>query len=768
MSQCTSLLTPASMIGMEHIQAIMRPRGVAVVGATNREGSVGNTICRNLQAEGRQFELYMVNPKRVSVLGDKCWPSVSAIEGTPDLAVVVTPAAVCAQVLEDCAASGKVRGVVVIAAGFKEVGAEGLKMEEQLVEIAAHNNMAIVGPNCLGVQSPHHLLNASFAAAPARPGPVAFISQSGAMCTAVLDWSLETRVGFSAFVSLGSMAHVDWGSLLTYFGEDADTQAVIMYMESIGDARGFVAAATSVARRKPIIVIKAGKTEAAAAAAVSHTGSMTGSYDTFVAALRRCGCQVVGSMKEFENVALLMAKQPAPRSEHAVVITNAGGPGVLCTDAVCGAGMQLAHLQPNLIAKLSQILPAAWSRNNPIDVLGDATENGYQRTLETLIDEMNAPNGRDSGLSPDTALLVLLSPQSVTRPLETAKAVTETVAKARQAGRFRGPLVCSWMGGPAVSSSKDWFHEQGIPCYEQPDMAAYALGHWVQQQKLAMSMTQAPKSLGAEETAGGRQLLNRLIETYKATHGTQFTLSEHDSKELLMAYGLPVAAGIVCTSEQEAVAAVASNRVGGFPVVMKIHGGKFTHKSDIGGVHLNLNTQDQVLAAFRDIETSYRKLDPAGFEGVTVQKCVDVKGGTELIFGCTQDPQLGPIITFGAGGTMVEIFKDVATTPAPLGIEEAAKLVKSTMISKALLTNNDERSSSPNQRFKGCNPGQLYSFISRFSLVCVDLWEYVTECEMNPVIAGPQTLIALDARIVIDTEKRVVDPAMTFLDSLQG
>src|SRR5512140_3321520 len=438
------------------LKSIFAPKNVAVIGATEKEGSVGRTILWNLISSPFGGAVFPINPKRPSLLGIKAYPSIKDVPDKVDLAVIVTPSTSIPGIVAECAEAG-VKGVIVISAGFKEIGPEGVELERQLLENARKGGMRVVGPNCLGVMNPMSGLNATFAAGMARKGHVAFISQSGALCTAVLDWSFKENVGFSAFVSVGSMLDVDWGDLIYDLGDDPHSDSIVIYMESIGDARSFLSAAREVALSKPIIVIKPGRTEGAARAAASHTGSLTGSDEVLEAAFRRAGVLRVDSISELFYMADVLGKQPRPKGPRLTIITNAGGPGVLATDKLLTKGGELAEVSPETMNQLNEFLPAAWSHNNPIDVIGDASPERYAKALEVAADDPNSDG-----------LLVILTPQAMTDATATAEAL-KTYAKT-----FDKPILASWSGGLVVAPGEAILNRAGIPTFEYPDDAARA------------------------------------------------------------------------------------------------------------------------------------------------------------------------------------------------------------------------------------------------------------------------------------------------------
>ena len=437
------------------LDAIFAPRAVAVIGATERQGSVGRAVLWNLISNPFGATVYPINLNRPNVLGIKAYKNIASVPDPVDLAVVITPAATVPAVINECVKAG-VMGAIVISAGFKETGPEGARLEQQVLEEVRRGRMRIIGPNCVGVMRPYSGMNATFAAQIARPGSVGFISQSGALCTATLDWSFRENVGFSAFISVGSMLDVGWGDLIDYLGDDPYTKCIVIYMESIGDARSFLSASREVALTKPIIVIKAGRTEAAAKAAASHTGSLTGSDEVLDAAFRRVGVLRVDSISEVFDMAEVLSKQPRPKGPRLAILTNAGGPGVLATDALLDDKGELAPISAETMAALSAILPAAWSHNNPIDILGDANPERYAKALEVT--------ARDPNID---GLLAILTPQAMTNPTATAEHL-------RQHARISGkPVLASWMGGEAVEAGKQVLNQAGIPTYEYPDTAAH-------------------------------------------------------------------------------------------------------------------------------------------------------------------------------------------------------------------------------------------------------------------------------------------------------
>lgn len=710
------MITLTSNDSTPPLSCIFTPQSVAVIGATTREGSVGATILRNLIQTPFGGTIYPVNPKRAEVMGLKAYPSIADVPHTVDLAVIVTPAATVPGVVENCVAAG-VKGAIVISAGFGEHGKAGKELESQIAKIAL-GKMRIIGPNCLGVMNPVGGLNATFAAGMALPGNVGFISQSGALCTAILDWSLKENVGFSAFVSAGSMLDVNWGDLIYYLGDDPHTQSIVIYMESIGDARSFLSAAREIAFSKPIIVIKAGRTAQAAKAAASHTGALAGSDDVLDAAFRRCGVLRVDSIAELFDMAELLAKQPRPRGPRLTILTNAGGPGVLATDALVSNGGELAKLSTETLARLDSILPPHWSHGNPIDVLGDAGADRYGAAFEAASANFNSDG-----------ILVVLTPQGMTDPT----AVAERLCAANRPKDK--PILASWMGGRTMEKGNAIFNAAGIPVFPFPDSAAKRFQMMWQYSTNLNRLYEMPEDTNAEGSAcatcrDAEQFLQQIRDSGRTL------LTEAESKELLALYEIPTVPTHVAHS---ADAAAQKAREMGFPVVLKLHSLKITHKTDVGGVKLDLTGEAQVRRAYAEIEKAVQeKAGPGRFQGVTVQPMIP-REGYELILGCSIDEQFGPVIMAGTGGQLVEVYKDRSLALPPLTTNLARQMLERTKIFEAL---KGMRGRAP------VDLGALDGVIVRFSQLVAEL-PCIKEIDINPLLVSPQRILALDARVVL-------------------
>jgi len=714
----------------DSLRAIFSPKSVAVIGATEQEGRVGRTVLWNLISNPFGGAVYPVNQRHRHVLGIKAYASVSDLPEPVDLAVIVTPAPTVPGIVKECVAAG-VKGAIIISAGFKEAGAAGVELERQIAEYA-RGKMRLIGPNCLGVMRPATHLNATFASAMARPGTVGFISQSGALLTAVLDWSFRENVGFSACVSVGSMLDVDWGDLINYLGDDPHTHSIMIYMESIGDARSFISAAREVALTKPIIVIKAGRTAQAAKAAASHTGALAGSDDVLDAVFRRCGVLRVNSISDLFYMAEVLAKQPRPSGPRLTIVTNAGGPGVLATDTLIALGGELAELSEPTLQALDKVLPPHWSHGNPIDILGDADPERYAQALAIAAKDPNSDG-----------LLVALTPQAMTDPTETARRLT---AFAVTRGK---PVIASWMGGKDVVAGEGILNQANIPTFGYPDTAARIFTLMWRYAYNLRGLYETPLQVESEtDAAPDRARVEQLIHAARTSGRT--LLSEFESKQVLAAYGIPTVPTRIAASEDEAAQCAADM---GYPVVLKLHSHTITHKTDVGGVRLNLEDAHAVRSAYRAIESAAKAVPdaPAGghFLGVTVQPMVRLEG-YELIVGSSIDAQFGPVLLFGAGGQLVEVFRDRALSLPPLNTTLARRMMEQTTIHKALL---GVRGRAP------VDLAALARLLVRFSqLVTEQRW--IKEIDINPLLAGAAVagaqagsgILALDARILLHAE----------------
>lgn len=713
------------------LDAMFAPNAVALIGATERHGSVGRTLFENLLATSFGGQVFPVNPLHKKVLGRKSFARIGDVPARIDLAVIAVPAPAVPGIVAECT-EARIPGAVIISAGFREVGEGGRELERQLLAHARRGRMRIIGPNCLGIMRPHTGLNATFAAGMARPGSVGFISQSGALCTAVLDWSLRENVGFSAFISVGSMTDVGWGDLIYWLGDDPHTRSIVIYMESVGDARAFLSAAREVALTKPIIVIKVGRTEQAAKAAASHTGSLTGSDAVFDAACRRVGVLRVNTIEELFDMAEILAKQPRPCGPRLAIVTNAGGPAALATDRLVLDGAEIAALSSESLDALNHLLPQHWSHGNPIDILGDADAMRYSKAVEIVLrDPLN------------DGVLVILTPQAMTETEATA------VRLQSWAGQTNKPLLASWMGGREIAPGENVLNSAGIPTFGFPDTAARAFATMWRYSDNLNALYETPALLRHADDNRGNARARMIIAA--AQNAGRTLLTEVESKKLLETYGIPTVETHIAPTEEAAVQLAA--QIGG-PVVLKLQSETITHKTDVGGVKLNLRGAAAIRRAWREIKKSVATAGAAhraektsdahspplapDFLGVTVQPMIS-REGYELILGSSLDPQFGPVLLCGAGGQLVEVMKDLALGFPPLNATLARRLIEQTRIFSAL------------QGTRGHPPVDLAALqdilVSFSRLVAEQRW--IKEIDINPLLVSEKQIIALDARIIL-------------------
>jgi len=703
------------------LDTMLDPKTVAVIGASESAESVGRILMENLRDEAFKGTVYPVNPKRPSILGVPAFTSVGKIPVPVDLAIVCTPAKSVPGIITECIEAG-IKGAIIISAGFKEIGAEGEELERQILERARRAKMRIIGPNCLGAMIPSVGLNATFAKPMALSGNVGFISQSGALCAAVLDWSIAHNVGFSSFISIGSMLDVGWGDLIHYLGDDVNTRSIVIYMETIGDARAFLSAAREVSLTKPIIVLKVGRTAAASKAAASHTGSLTGSDEVLEAAFRRVGVLRVNAIADLFNMAQVLGKQPRPKGPRLAIVTNAGGPAALSTDALIIEGGEIAQLSEGTYKALNDFLPPFWSHNNPVDVLGDGDAARYAKAVEIV-----AKDDENDGI------MVILTPQAMTKSIETAELLSKvSIPKDK-------PILTAWMGGAQVSSGAEILRRNGIPSYGYPDTAARAFAAMWRYSSNLRSLYETPSpTLESTGYQTNRVYVDEIIHTARQEGRT--ILTEYESKHVLSAYGIPTVLTQIARTEDEA--AEIAERIEG-PVVLKIYSETITHKTDVGGVKLNLKGTEAVRRAYKEIETAVlAKHTRADFLGVTVQRMIQMEG-YELILGSSIDPQFGPVLLFGMGGQLVEVFKDRALGLPPLNATLARRMMEQTKIYTAL---KGVRGRKP------INMAALEELLVRFSyLVAEQSW--IKEIDINPLLVSPDDMTALDARVVLHDAK---------------
>ena len=704
-------------MSIQNLDRILAPRRIAVVGASQRAGSVGNAVFTNLLTSGFQGVVYPVNPKHESVGGVQAYRDLASVPHTPDLAVICTPAKTVPGLVCQAGDAG-VRGALVLSAGFGEGAGAGVGLREELREaLARYPGMRMIGPNCLGVMVPGLGMNATFGRSMAQEGGIAFISQSGALCTSVLDWALDAGVGFSYFISVGNVLDVTFGDLIDYVAQDPLTKAIILYIESMREARGFLSAARAFARTKPIIAYKAGRFAESAKAASSHTGAMAGEDAVYAAAFRRAGIERVYEIGEMFECATLLRRGRRPSGDRLAIVTNAGGPGVVATDALLAQDGRLAKLSAETMEELNKNLPADWSHGNPVDILGDAPAERYARACHAVL--------TDKGVD---AVLALLSPQSMTSPTEVARALIDVAAKSRK------PVLASWMGGPSVREGAALLEQAHIPTYRSPEDAVQAFMHLVAYARNLEILYDTPRDLPLELGEGAQERL-RPISPGPSNHGM---LTEKDAKNVLGKYGIDVTVAEPAGSAGEAIEAAA--RIG-YPVVLKLHSQDITHKHDVGGVKLNLHDAESVREAYAEIVSrAVRERPDAKIEGVTVQPMVDTAAGVELILGAKRDPVFGAVMLVGAGGTLAELLADRVVELPPLNERLVRRMLESLRCWPLL---RGFRDSPP------VNLDALVSAMVRVSYLLADHPE-IAELDINPLLATPGRVIALDARIRIE------------------
>ncbi|KON30995.1 hypothetical protein AC482_02285 [miscellaneous Crenarchaeota group-15 archaeon DG-45] len=704
-----------------NLDKIFSPESIALIGASDREGSVGYFLMRNLAEAGYGGRVYPVNLRKAEILGFKAYPAVDQLPETVDLAVIAIPAESVPDVVEQCGRAGII-GIIIISAGFKEVGPEGRALEERIRDIRRRYNLRVLGPNCLGIIRPGIRLNATFAEKMPKPGSIAFISQSGALGTAILDWAAHENIGFSNFVSVGSMIDVDFGNLIDYFGTDPRTRSILMYIEGVTNAREFMSAARHFARTKPIIVVKAGRFGESAKAAASHTGSITGEDMVYDAAFKRAGIIRVDEIGDLFNAAEVLGMQPLPSSPSLAIITNAGGPGVMAADALIARGGTLAELSRETVEALNGVLPPYWSRGNPIDVLGDAGAERYRAVLEACLKDENIDG-----------MLIIYTPQGAADPVEIAESIAELSRRGGDRGRT---LLTSFIGYEDVEEANGVLTENGIPTFTTPERAVATYMYMYRYERNLELLYETPEELPVDSVPP-RRPLNVIMRNAAAE--CREILTEAEGKQLLEYYNIPVVRTLEARTADEA--ALSAARIG-YPVVLKILSSQIVHKTDAGGVVLDIRSEAGLREAFDEVTRRAREHSPdAEIRGVTVQPMI--KGGYEIIIGAKTDPLFGPVILFGMGGVGVEIFRDVALGLPPLNQTLARRIMEETRVYRLL------------QGYRNMPPANLKlleEIMVRFSQMLVD-FPQLREVDINPLFIDGERALALDARVVIDRER---------------
>lgn len=701
-------------MGPHYLSRFFSPRSVAIIGASERLDSVGYRLLLNMQEAGFKGGLYPVNLKHETLLGYKVYRDVSAIPEDVDLAVIATPAATVPAVMRQCGDKG-VASVVVISAGFGELGAEGRRLQDELLEIAHRYGIRLIGPNCLGVIRPSSHLNATFGDGPVKDGNLALLSQSGAVCTAILDWAQANDIGFSTVVSMGGAADIDFGEMLDYLALDSQTTGVLMYVEGIRDARRFLSGLKVAARLKPVILIKSGRHEAGTKAAMSHTGALVGGDDVFDAAIERAGVVRVYGIAELFSAARILVNNYRVGQARLAIITNAGGPGVMSADRAGDVGVTMAELSQSSIDELNQALPAHWSHGNPIDILGDATAERYRAALDACLRDPNVDG-----------VLVILTPQAMTQPTQ----IAEYVIAATNAGGK--PVLASWTGGAKVKEGRALFENSRVAHFDTPEVAVDAFSFLAKYHSNQILLKQIPslsEELPTPDASGARLIIERVL-----SEGRQ-VLTTQESKAILAAFRIPVTQTVKVASAKDAMIAAESM---GFPVVLKINMSEFSHKTDIGGVRLNIRSVQDVSRAYAEMEKAIRDKYPEITEiGMTVEPMYGTQSGRELMVGVIRDPVFGPAINFGLGGTLVEIIQDKSVALPPLNAYMAGQMIAKSKAAKYL------------GAFRHMPPAQhqvLLETLSKVSLMVSELPE-ILELDINPLIADEHGVMVVDARI---------------------
>lgn len=706
----------SSLLDRHYLTPLFEPASVAIIGASTRPGSIGAVLVENMLAAQYRGALYAVNPRQRTVQGVPCFPSIDKVPQRVDLAIIATPPATVPQLMIECGLAG-VHAVVVITAGFSETGADGARLERELLESARRHRVRVIGPNCLGIMRPGLGLNATFARGNALPGSLGLVSQSGAVCTAMLDWARPNKVGFSSVISLGGSRDIDFGEIIDYLVNDPRTEHILLYIEGVRDARRFLSSLRAAARLKPVILMKVGRHPVGSRAAVSHTGAIVGSDDVFDAAIHRAGAVRVTTIGQLVAAAQALSAHVRPRGDRLVIITNGGGPGVMAADRAADLAIPLAELSAATLQSLQSALPSNWSHGNPVDLIGDADAARYQAALSACLADENVDGA-----------LVMLTPQAMTEPSAVADAV---VAAAR--GRSKPVLAC-WMGDASVIDGRRRLAEAGIPVFRTPEPAVEMFAHVSSfyRNQQALLQTPGPQALrSAPDIEAARLIIESVLTDRRSV------LNEIESKALLSAFRLPVAKTIIVHSAHEAML-IAEEL--GYPVALKIDSPDIIHKSDAGGVLLNLNNAPAVLAGYQQIIDSVTRRQPqARMTGVAVEPMVVRQNGRELMVGVIRDPVFGPAIAFGAGGVAIEVHKDRAVALPPLNSFLVTEMIRGTRVSKLL---------GPFRRMPPVNLQALEEVLLRVSeLVCELPW--IEELDINPLIVDENGAIAVDARIVV-------------------
>jgi len=713
-------------VNVHNLDNIFKPKRIAVLGISVNPQSVSGRILSNLVTGGFNGVVYPVNPTLEAVMGIQCYPDVQTLPKKPDLVVICSETEAVPDYIRQCGEAG-ILGIIIVTAGFKETGERGRILELEIEAIRqSYPGMRIMGPNCLGFIAPGSKLNVSFGDGMPRKGNIAFVSQSGALCTSVLDWAIHAKIGFSYVISVGNMLDVDFGNLIDYLGEDEETKCIILYIESISKARQFMTAARAFARSKPIIAYKAGRFPESAEVAASHTGAMAAADNVYDAAFQRAGIVRIYDIGKIFDIAELVGRKKVPAGQRLAIVTNAGGPGVMATDALIALKGELAKLTDKTIDELNQNLPEFWSHGNPVDVLGDARPKRYAKAVSIVLEDSNVD-----------AVLVILTPQAMTNPSGTAREISKLAETARK------PILAAWIGGGSMIEGIKILSESGIPAYDTPEQAIGAFITLVNYGRNLKALYETPKDVPVEFSLDRKEFRRKFDDIVKQGNAV---LSETTSKYLLESYGIPTTLPQSAKTAEEAVKAAEKT---GFPVVLKILSPQITHKTDVGGVILNLRNASEVKSAFEQIMQNVKQRSPeAVIEGVSVQKMIDEQNGVELILGIKQDPVFGSVMMVGTGGIFAELFKDRTLELPPLNENLARRMLERLNIYRLL------------EGYRGrpaVDIDKLVEVLIRMSYLAADYPE-ITELDINPLLVSPQGVIALDGRVVINLEHKKSEP----------
>ncbi|MBI5797157.1 MAG: acetate--CoA ligase family protein [Planctomycetes bacterium] len=694
------------------LEHFFSPQTVAVVGASREEGKVGHDLFKNLVNHGYKGKIYPVNPHADNILGIKTYPALKEITDKVDLAVIVVPAPYVGKTVDECIEKG-IDSIIVISAGFKESGIDGAARERELYQKIKQHSIRMLGPNCLGLIDTQSALNASFAADMPAPGNIAFFSQSGALCTSILDWAVNECIGFSKFISMGNKTDIDEVALIKAIENDASTKIVLVYLEGVKNETEFIGTAKEMTKKKPMIVVKSGGTTAGAKAASSHTGTLAGSENAFDAAFKQSGILRAKTIEELFDYARIFSFQQLPRGPHIALITNAGGPGIIAADAVERSKLKMASFSKDTIDTLRSFLPAMANVYNPVDVLGDAKADRYKFVIEKVVQDPNVD-----------AVLIILTPQAMTEIEKTAEVITEI------SNRTDKPIVTSFMGGKRIENSLKIMCQRKVPNYSFPERAVTAI-----EAMYTYTLWQKRPAPKTKIFDVQKELVASFFEKMKQA-GRQH-LNEEEARQVISAYGFRIPKSILAATEPAAVKAAEEI---GYPVVIKISSPDILHKSDFGGVRVGIKNETEVRNCFCEITQKARRLMPdADIKGVLVQQMIT--GGKEVILGMSRDSQFGPLLMFGLGGIYIEILKDVSFRIAPIGLNEAEEMILEIRSFPLLKGARGERPVDINT---------VVDNILRLSQLVTDFPEII-EMDINPLIVFPEGggTMALDARITI-------------------